>query len=125
MSNLGAYQIMTTLAKKVGGPKCLGGIVLAIGAALGIGGKTVYDKQIRKNKDKLLDITYAIKKDATSNVGLQLKKDDKFKVLAVADDAVIIELIGNDDNPHVVSCDLLEEISDYKNDKGGNYDDLY
>ena len=115
MSNLGAYQVMTTLAKKVGGPKCLGGIVLAIGAAIGIGGKTIYDKQVGKNKDKLLDITYVIKEDAMSNERLQLNKGDRFRVLAEAKDAILIELIGNDDNPHVVSCELLEEISDYNN----------
>ena len=33
--NLGAYQIMTTLAKRVGGPINLGGIIALIGGAGG------------------------------------------------------------------------------------------
>ena len=33
MSNLGKYQVMTTMAKKVGGPDCLVAIIFSAGAA--------------------------------------------------------------------------------------------
>ncbi len=37
MSNLGLYQVMTTVAKKVGGPLVLAGILIGFGALLHAG----------------------------------------------------------------------------------------
>ncbi len=41
------------------------------------------------------------------------KEGDHFKVLEEDGDSVLIELLGNDDNPYFVSKELLKEISDY------------
>ncbi|MCD7834675.1 MAG: hypothetical protein LUH00_11925 [Lachnospiraceae bacterium] len=50
MSNLGGYQVITTVVKKVGGPAAAGAILAAGHAltfAVGVAAKTVVDK-VRK-----------------------------------------------------------------------------
>ena len=41
MSNLGLYQVLTTVAKKVGGPGVLVGILIGFGAVIGAGAVSV------------------------------------------------------------------------------------
>ena len=67
MSNLGAYQTMTTLAKKFGGP-------VKLGLAIAVGG-------------------YAVIRTGES---------------------VLVELIGNENNPYFVSADFLSSISEFE-----------
>ena len=55
MSNLGDYQVMTTLAKKVGGPTALGLIVfgsrcVATGIVIGIVNKVKQSKKIQRRR---------------------------------------------------------------------------
>lgn len=118
MSNLGWYQVMTTTAKKVGGPKNLLGLVLGTGIALGVVGTKLYEvatKKIKSNAFKVQEITiYVVKKDGVSNDGLCLEKGDKFKVLEADKDAILIEKIGDVNNPYFVSYELLKDISDYR-----------
>ena len=119
MSNLGLYQTMTTWSKKMGGPLNL---LLAVGVggyALGrtveAGGKLIVKsvkKQIEKKKTANAEI-YVVNTEGTSNEGLHFSINDRFRVLEIADDAVLIEKIGNANNPYFVSADLLHSISNF------------
>lgn len=126
MSNLGGYQVLTTLAKKVGGPGkfvalIAGGAAIAGGIAVkGVEftvkkGKQAIAKRKEKKNDSAngIDKIYTVERDAESNEGLQFKIGDSFRDLEYDGDAVLIELIGNDNNPYFVSDKLLEEISEY------------
>lgn len=126
MSNLGGYQVLTTLAKKVGGPGKLvaliagggaiaGGIVVKGGEFAVKKGKQAIAKRKEKKKDSAIrtDVIYTVEQDAESNKGLEFKVGDRFRVLEYDGDAILIELIGNDNNPYFVSGELLKEISDY------------
>ena len=126
MSNLGGYQMLTTIAKKVGGPEKLvaliaGGGVVVGGIAVKCGefavkkGKQVIAKRKKIKSDSPIkfDVIYTIKQNAESNEGLQFKVGDKFRVLECDEDTILIELLSNDNNPYFVSKKLLNEISDY------------
>lgn len=115
MSNLGWYQIMTTLAKRVGGPLKLFGLTCLFGygtlrAVEALGKKGVMHLLSKENVNSNI---YQVHSTGSSNDGLKFKIGDSFRVLVVDNDAVTIELIGNDDNPHVVSTNLLRSISSF------------
>lgn len=123
MSNLGGYQTLTTMAKKVGGPRNL---VILIGA----GGATVYGvtefavkkgikmfRSYRKKlqmSDGLKEELYEVDKPGVSNEGLGFEVGDKFRILEKDGDAVLIEKLGDDNNPYFVSEVLLKNISSYE-----------
>ena len=124
MSNLGGYQVFTTLAKKVGGPGNL--IALIAGGGAIVGGIAVKcgefavkkGKQAianRKKNDSSInsDTIYTVVREAESNEGLRFKVGDSFRVLECDGDAILIELIENKNNPYFVSEKLLKEISNY------------
>ena len=119
MSNLGLYQTMTTWSKKMGGPLNLGLAVLVTGYALGktveVGGKLIVKgvkKHIEKKKTANAEV-YVVHTEGTSNDGLHFSINDRFRALEIADDAVLIEKIGNTNNPYFVSADLLHSISNF------------
>ncbi|MBQ2963202.1 MAG: hypothetical protein IJE14_00945 [Clostridia bacterium] len=126
MSNLGAYQTFTTIAKKFGGVKNLIGIIATgsatIGAAGGIGayvgGKKIVNniKKRKTLKDVTLkdDIIYKVIKKGESNEGLKFEIGNEFRVLEADGEAILIEIIGDTNNPYFVSADLLHLISNYK-----------
>lgn len=123
MSNLGDYQRMTILAKKVGGPKNLAVIIAGAGAVASValykGGEIVKEKvRKKKNKEKLKEtsdsIVYSITVDGVSDDGLEFKIGDQFRVLETVKNGVLIEKIGDDNNPYFVSVEFLEMISNYK-----------
>lgn len=126
MSNLGAYQWFTTNGKKVGGAKNLIGLIAAAGAVGGIfvfeGGKAAIKKIVKTSKKhKETDITlkdsttiYKISARGVSNEGLEFDVGDEIRVLESDKDAVLIEKIGDQNNPYYVSVDLLRSISNYK-----------
>jgi hypothetical protein len=135
VSNLGLYKTIVVAAKAVGGPAKL--IALTIGGSFAIGvggtlgGQAGYKRIVRRMKARsatnpganaatqLEDIrTYTVVQASDSNgtevgTGLLLSAGDAFKVIARDGEAVIIEVDGNDSNPHVVSADLLASISDF------------
>lgn len=122
MSNLGGYQWLTTSAKKVGGPRNL--VVL-----IGIGGAVTYKlieiiakksiplikKPLSFNRDlyELKAKQYIVKYPGVSNDGVAFVVGEKFKALEVDKDVVLIEKIGDENNPYIVSTELLKKISDY------------
>lgn len=119
MSNLGAYQAMTTLAKKVGGPVKLAILVAAGGYGVIRGGEAgvkAIVKGIKKHNEKKTtdNKIYVVKKEGISNEGLSFNEGDKFRVLEIVEDAILIEKIGDTNNPYFVDVNLLRSISDYK-----------
>ena len=121
MSNLGWYQILTTMAKKVGGPKKLMAILVGSGALLGgvaVAGANEIKKKVsfeheKKRQEEALARIYTVKKEGRSNEGLLFLAGDTFKVLEFDGDAVLIEKIGDNNNPYFVSRMFLSSISDY------------
>lgn len=121
MSNLGWYQILTSVAKKVGGPKQLIGILVGSGALIG-GGAVIGGNAIKKKVESKIDkkrqaekaaIIYTVTTEGKSNEGLVFKPGDTFRVLETDGDAGLIEKLGDDNNPYFVSLKFLETISDY------------
>ena len=116
MNNLGWYQVITTWSKKVGGPLNLLGIVAGVGALGGVAGTKGIEalvasqkkKAIEKEKVAELSKTYTIIKDGVSNEGLQFHVGETFKVLERDGNAVLIEKLGDDNNPYFenIRCHL-------------------
>ncbi len=129
VGNLGAYQIMTTLAKTVGGPIKLGGIIALIsGAGGGIlayrsrrkiehFGYSIKNKLGIPNGSKKLQkqkCLYRCHSDYKISNGLTLKKNDRFSVLYADNEMALINVAGDDNNPYMVDRRELEKISNYK-----------
>lgn len=129
MGNLGNYQLMTTLAKKAGGPRRLLAMTLGAGYIIlrtteaggkrGIGALKNVVKR-RMAPCELKDKVFAVRADGTDNQGLEFKAGSEYRVLECSDDAILIELIGNDDNPHVVSDAFLATISSFPGSPAAN-----
>ena len=126
MSNLGIYQWMTKTSKKVGGPVNFLLLVGTTGAVvykcseLGVKKciKEIHTKRETKKKNtKMKEEVYTIITQGISNEGLRLIPGDEFTILETDGDNVLIEIMGDNDNPHFVSAELLNEVSNYK---GGN-----
>ena len=117
MSNLGLYQKMTTWAKKVGGPAQLLGIVAVGGYCVIRAVEAGIVKTIKRHKgsseENAADF-FSIHSEGTTNDGVHFKVGDKFCVLEIADDGVLIEKINDKNNPYFVSISFLKSISDYE-----------
>ena len=122
MSNLGTYQLMTTLAKKVGGPKkfllivaATGWIVLRSGEA---SAKAIVNK-FRNAPHTSSDYqhhgeTFTVKATTELVEVLNLNEGSTFHVLEQDQDSVLITVPGDKNNPYFVSEELLTNISNYK-----------
>lgn len=120
MGNLGDYQRVVEIAKKVGGPRILAAIVAAGGFVLGVAGTKVVDKASKGAKRKKRATSGATEElfDVTSDGesgGLKLRAGDKYRVLAQDRDSILIEVLNNANNPHFVSRDFLQSVSDFEN----------
>lgn len=120
MSNLGMYQSMTTLAKKLGGPGNLA-VAIAVGGYVGLRSVEGFIKKgVKKIKaskhQKAIEtsILYTASKEGTSNEGLHFNIGDTFHVLEQDGNAILIEKIGDTNNPYFVAFDFLKSISDYQ-----------
>jgi len=122
MSNLGLYKAMTTVAKAVGGPRKLLLITAGVGFAIGrvgeAGAKRAY-KTIRhrlgsrKRSNASAVLTFKVTSYGKSDCGLEFCIGEKIRVLESDGDAVLIEKLGCRNNPHFVSADFLQTVSDY------------
>lgn len=125
MSNLGGYQLLTTAAKKVGGPRNLVLLIAGTSVLVYKCGEIVVSKvttEVIKMKyakkrlgNEISGEVYIVKSFGISDEGLQFKVNEQFKVLETDGDAVLIEKIGDMNNPYFISGDFLKEISDYTN----------
>ena len=122
MGNLGWYQLLTTMAKKVGGPKLLIGMLVGGGALAG-GGAVAGGNYLKKKVDSALEkkrqeaeatVEYTVNKEAKSNEGVLFKVGDVFKVLETDKNVGLVEKIGDEDSPYYVSLKFLSSISEYR-----------
>jgi hypothetical protein len=123
MCNLGPYQVMTTVAKKVGGPLVLvvgtavSGWAIGRGAEAGSKGilKRVKVSRQKKAKDARDSAAiFTVTTEADCGGGLTLHVGDRFHALSRDDDAVLIEVLDDADNPYFVSAEILLTVSDYE-----------
>lgn len=122
MSNLGSYQMLTTVAKKVGGPKNLIALI-ACGGYLSVRLVEAASRKVFKliktsleHNQKNLEVTetiYEIICDGKDSCGLVFCIGDKYKVLESDGKAVLIEKLGDKNNPYFVSSDFLRKISNF------------
>ena len=122
MSNLGMYQRITTASKKVGGPV---NFILLIGAAgaaayklceIGVkkGGLAIKSHIDSKNKiDTSTKNIYHVTSDGVSNEGVSLVVGNQYRVLERDGDSVLVEIIGDNNNPYFMSADFLRSVSDF------------
>lgn len=123
MSNLGWYQLLTTVAKKVGGPPKLVGLLLAGGYGIGIvveiGGKEVL-KIIKKRRSEDGDIIASAKSKYKFTIagrgesGLRFSKGDEFFVAAIHGTVVLIENENDLNSPYFVDLVWLKSVSNYE-----------
>lgn len=113
---------MTTIAKKMGGPLRLFGLVFGGGAVLG-GGTVLGFEAIKKKASKIHDerkqaaeaaTVHTVIKEGNSNEGLLFNVGDKFRILERDGDAALIERLDDGNNPYFVSAQFLSSISDYR-----------
>ena len=125
MSNLGKYQTMTWLAKKVGGPDNLAVLTMAAGVGIWELGKSGV-KKVRKvikihrsSSSKVLESigkVYSVTSFGESNEGVIFTIGSQYRVLEIDGDSVLIEKIGDNNNPYFVSAEFLSSISNFKNE---------
>lgn len=123
MSNLGWYQWFTTNAKKVGGPLKLLSLIAVGGYAVIRTGEAGIKKAYRlakkhienKNVDILKrDSIYKIITGANIEDDVELRIGDEIKVCAIDGEAVMIEILGNENNPYFIDINLLKAITDFE-----------
>lgn len=120
MGNLGTYQHMVVLAKKVGGPIVLAGLVAVGGWAVGRGGeagskgvaKAVRRRKRSKTQTEEPTRVFTVTESADCGGGLTLEPGDQFSILERVEDGVLIQRLGDEDSLHVVAVQLLIEVSD-------------
>ena len=134
MSNLGAYQMVTTGIKAMGGPAkagliAVGSVVALTGSAyrfgvnrgVNMGDRQTFEAKVTEcvrsrfaqfNAHELSEV-HTVSADVECGGGLMLRAGDRFRVGKVIDDMVYIEVEGSDDNPFIVSAEQLTLHSDY------------
>lgn len=118
MGNLGAYQTMTALAKRVGGPKVLA-VVTAVGGYAAIRPaeaavrRAVGSLRKRNVPCPTRDLTFRATSSGEGGSGLELREGDEYRVLECDGDAVLVDVVGRVDNPHMTSVAFLAQISEY------------
>ena len=123
MSNLGAYQWITSASKKVGGPVNLLLLTGATGAVIGklceIGLKkgvaAINARILSKYKsDDPMEKIYSVTATGENKEGVIFVVGDQYKVLERDNDSVLIEKIDDVNNPYFVSVDFLRTVSNYQ-----------
>lgn len=126
MSNLGAYQWITSASKKVGGPINLLLLTGTAGATAGIAIYKACEFGVKKcakafkshqattdRKSESRNILYSVIKPGVSNEGIEFSVGGQYRVLETDGDSVLIEKIGDQNNPYFVSAEFLSSISGY------------
>ncbi|WP_291289072.1 hypothetical protein [Enorma sp.] len=120
MGNLGAYQAVTTLMKKVGGPVPFAVIVIGAGYIVlrpAEEGARRFARSLKKKweKKKLFggaDINHMTADLCLAN-GVTLNAGDEFAVLAVENDEALL-MPKHGDAAIILPVKLLCEVSDYR-----------
>lgn len=69
------------------------------------------DKSDNESKNCLI---YDVINSGHIEEGVDVQVGDKIKVCAIDKEAVLIEILGNKNNPYFIDFDLLKSIVDYK-----------
>lgn len=120
MSNLGGYQAIVVLVKKLGGPGQAAAIVIggaASAGALALAGAQKIAAKVRERREAddgshLPHFTVTV--NASTKDGLEMVVGNQFRVLERDGDAVLIEILGQGDNPHVASAEFLKSVSNFQ-----------
>ncbi|TKT01303.1 hypothetical protein [Streptomyces lasalocidi] len=116
MGNLGGYQTMTTLAKKVGGPGTLAVVIAVSGWAIGRGaeaGRKAVKAAVKKRnapcstKGQVFDVV----SDGEDGKSLVLRAGDQYRVMECDGEAILIEVLGGTNNPYFTSAQFLASVS--------------
>lgn len=126
MSNLGWYQVMTTVSKKVSGPVKLALLVAGAGYVVlrpieSLSKKTfkMVKNKMQKNASNIKSSTvFTVSNDPEDASGLKFKSGDKYRIIETDGDAALIEILENDNNPYFVSYEFLKTISKIDDFKG-------
>lgn len=122
MGNLRNYQLMTTIAKKVGGPGALLIATLGSGYIIGrtteAGGKKAFKASVAALKKRNTPCAtkgqlFRVVTNGEDSSGLKLSAGDEYRVLECDVDAILIEVLNDPDNPYFVSSEFLTTISDF------------
>ena len=123
MSNLGAYQWITSTSKKVGGPVSFVLLTMAAGATIYKISELSVTKCIKVVKShraaqiapsEFQDKIFSVTSFGQSNEGVNFPEGCQYRVLEKDGDAVLIEKIGDENNPYFVSANFLHTISDFQ-----------
>lgn len=125
VGNLGDYQRIVELIKKVGGPTAAKAYAAVVAAGLMAAGGFAHKGYqaaapgvkdwwaSRQQGHDVPGVSYVVTTAAIDDQGLVLDVGDEFRVLTSDRDAVMIEVLGRDDNPWMVSARFLARISDF------------
>ncbi|MGW4372366.1 hypothetical protein ACWEJ7_01705 [Streptomyces albidoflavus] len=112
---------MTTAAKQVGGPKALlvGVGVLGYLAVRGLeaGATAVHRKRWRAFKNEsesTSDDVFVVTADGDDGNGLTVLAGNEVRVLKDVGEAVLVEIIGGQNNPYMVSPTFLASVCGWK-----------
>lgn len=126
MSNLGGYQKIVEVVKALGGPKQA---TLVVGSAVAVAGygalrgaeagvkwgiaasRSAVEK--RTTSCPANGQLFKVSSDGEDTGGLILNAGDEYRVLDCDEDAVLIEVLGAADNPHMVSGAFLATVSSF------------
>jgi hypothetical protein len=122
MGNLGFYQDITRLIKVLGGPKIAVPVIVAGGyVVIRVGEASVRTVlrasktflASRRNAEPLEGWIYVVHTDCVEVGGLMLRVGDQFRVGEQDRDAVLIDIIGDQNGPYFVSGDFLARVSNF------------
>ena len=125
MGNLGFYQTMTTFAKALGGPEKAVAVVGVVGygvfRTIEAGGRRVYRVVVEKRSaaNAAPDGLFTFAVAAEPGGGLMFHVGDQFRILERDGDAVLIEVLGDANNPYFVSSAVLKSVSDFSGEGFG------
>lgn len=127
MSNLGGYQTMTTVVKALGGPTKA---FVTAAAVLGVAGYGVIrageagGKKIvavskeaiakRRTSSKAAGQIFRIHTSGVDEKGVEFELGAEYRVLERDGDAILIDLMGDNNSPYFVSGVFLATISSFQ-----------
>ncbi len=119
MSNLGMYQRIVEWSKIVGGPIQLLGITAVGGFVILRLGEAGVKKTYKIARKKMLKITsdnsiiFKVVSEGEDECGVEFAVGDEYKVLESDGESILIEKIGDSNNPYCVSGNFLRSISNF------------
>lgn len=120
MASFNTYILFTTIAKKVGGPVGLLSLTAAGGYAIlrtgeaGVKGIVRVAKSAsEKRKNPAVGQGFTVTADGDADGGLALRVGDEFRVLEGNGEPILIEVLGDADNPYYATSEFLSSVSNF------------